>query len=255
MKNKSLLNMIAVLMILPSVSFAKAGASKKGKETRTPSMVAMDSATEDDKLTLSEMQRQIRLHHAQELLGKHYRKSVVRSGEKVSKINSQIYRWTKEMLPKKHRSKYQRVAQAIIDQAVKYEFDPVFLMSVIQGESSFNPDMLGKLDEIGLMQIRPATGEWIARKYGIKWKGEKSLKDPVENVKIGAAFLSYLRERFDSHARLYLAAYNMGQRNVDNALEKNIWPKDYPVHVMSRYVQFYEDLEQTAGAKRREKKS
>ncbi|MGE0529281.1 MAG: lytic transglycosylase domain-containing protein, partial [Bdellovibrionales bacterium] len=55
--------------------------------------------------------------------------------------------------------------------------------------------------------------------------------------------LDYLRSKFDSHARLYLAAYNMGQGNVGEALEKNVWPKDYPIHVMKFYVEFYSALD------------
>jgi soluble lytic murein transglycosylase len=191
------------------------------------------------KKTLSTQQREERLKHARELLGKYYKKSTVKVGENIPKINSMVYRWTKERLPAKFRKQHQKIAQTIIDESLKYKFDPIFLMSVIQGESSFRVDMIGGVGEIGLMQIRPTTGEWIAGIYNMKWKGEKSLFDPITNIKLGAAFLSYLRDRFDDHAQLYLAAYNMGQTNVNNALAKKIWPKDYPQHVMKHYVEFY----------------
>ena len=191
---------------------------------------------------VSKAQRLARLHHARELLGKHYSRSSVREGENVKRINSAIYRRTRERLPKAHRQEYKRVAQTIIDEAFKHNFDPVFLMSVIEQESSFIPTRKGALDEIGLMQLRPGTAEWIAEKYGMKWKGSKSLYDPVVNIRIGAAYLAYLREIFDSHAQLYLAAYNMGARNVASAREKNVWPKDYPGGVMRHYVDFYQSL-------------
>ncbi len=192
----------------------------------------------------STIQREFRLQHAKQLLGKYYRMSVVRSGEKIRKVNGRIYSFTRERLPKKYRKRYKQIAQTIIDESHKNEFDPVFLVSVILGESSFDPDRRGPLDEIGLMQLRPKTGEWIARKYGLPWKGEKTLKDPVSNIRLGAAYLHYLREKFDDHAQLYLAAYNMGQGNVNQALDKNVWPKDYPIHVMRRYLDFYSALEQ-----------
>ncbi len=201
------------------------------------------------------IQREVRLDHARELLGKYYPTSAVRSGEKVKKINARVYEWTKTRLPKKFRKKHEQLAQAIIDESQRYGFDPVFIMSVIQGESSFNPAMLGKLDEIGLMQIRPATGEWIAKMYGLKYKGDKSLLDPVQNVRIGTAFLHHLRGKFDSHAQLYLAAYNMGARNVNEALAEKIWPKDYPSHVMKYYVEFYSEIDAEAkAAKKAEQK-
>jgi soluble lytic murein transglycosylase len=185
-----------------------------------------------------EIQREIRLEHAHELLGKYYKKSAVRAGENVKKINKQIYTWTKERLPKKYRTQYKRIARAVIEESMKHEFDPVFVLSVIQNESSFNPNMLGALDEIGLMQLRPATAEWIANKFEMKFKGAKSLHDPVENIKLGCAYLDYLRDSLPN-AQLYISAYNMGKRNVERNLEDNTWPKEYANRVMKYYVEFY----------------
>lgn len=199
--------------------------------------------------SLSKAERMIRLEHAHELLGKHYRRSVVRNGERVKKINGMVYRWTRQQLPPKFRKDYKKIAQAIIDESLKHEFDPVFLMSVISNESKFDPTILGSFGEIGLMQILPPTGKWIAEMNGITWKGKKSLRDPVTNIRLGAAFLAYLRGKFDSHARLYLAAYNMGQRNVKDALEKNIWPKDYAANVMRYYIGYYSELQKNRKAK------
>jgi len=218
---------------LPAVAYIKA---IKDKTRRKPAGV---------------VQRESRLEHARELLGKHYSKSTVRSGEKIKKINARIYDWTKERLPKKFKRKHEILAQTIIDESQKYGFDPVFVLSVIQGESSFNPAMFGALDEIGLMQIRPGTGEWIAKMYNLPWKGKKTLLDPVQNVRLGMAFLDYLRDKFDSHAQLYLAAYNMGPRNVNQAVEQNIWPKDYASHVMKFYVEFYAEIEAEARASKK----
>jgi soluble lytic murein transglycosylase len=193
---------------------------------------------------LSRKQRKIRIKHAHELLGRYYKKSSVNVGESIPKINSAVYHWTREHLPPKYRDQSGTIAQTIIDQSTKHGFDPVFLMSVIEGESSWRPEKIGGVGEIGLMQIRPSTAKWMASRAGVKWKGDKTLFDPCKNIKIGAAYLSYLRDRFDDHARLYLAAYNMGQSNVDQALDKNIWPKDYPIHIMKRYVSFYETVGQ-----------
>jgi soluble lytic murein transglycosylase len=191
---------------------------------------------------LSSEQARLRLEHSQELLGKYYGRSTVRFGESVPKINSDIYRWTRERLPQKFKRDSGKIAQTIIDESLKRGFDPVFLISIIETESSFNPQVLGGAGEIGLMQILPSTAEWISAKAGLTYKGHKTLKDPVANIRIGAAYLAFLRDRFDMHARLYIAAYNMGQGNVDSAQAKNIWPKDYPGAVMRNYVSFYERL-------------
>lgn len=184
-----------------------------------------------------------RVAHARELLGKYYRKSAARVGERLPAAASFVREETRESLKGPKRVSAQ-VARAIVDEARKHELDPIFLMAVIQAESSFDPRKVGTSGEIGLMQILPATGKWIARKFGLPWKGKRTLRDPVQNVRIGAAYISYLREEFDSHSRLYLAAYNMGPLNVRKALSRKVWPKDYPIRVMERYIQYYSDLKE-----------
>jgi soluble lytic murein transglycosylase len=194
--------------------------------------------------TLASAQRLERLEHAQELLGSKYSRSVVRTGEQVQKVNGSIYKWTRGALAKKHKLQSQKIAQAVIDESLKLGFDPIFVLAVVQTESSFNPEQIGGVGEIGLMQIRPETGEWMAKKMGLAWRGKETLLDPVMNIKIGCAYLSWLRGRFDSHARLYLAAYNMGQANVRGLRQQDRWPKEYPARVMANYVGFYEELKE-----------
>lgn len=186
--------------------------------------------------------KQVRLSHARELLGRHYKRSIVRSGEAVRGIEKEIYLWTKHHLHPKFKRHAKAITHVILEESERYEFDPALILSVIQSESSFNPRMIGGVGEIGLMQIRPTTGKWMAKRAGVSWKGRQTLFDPIKNIKIGAAFLNYLRDEFDSHAQLYLAAYNMGQGNVRSALDQNIWPKDYPTLVMKNYVGFYSYL-------------
>jgi soluble lytic murein transglycosylase len=158
---------------------------------------------------------------------------------RLNTINGLIYQWTSQSLPRAFRPQSKVIAQAIIDESFKHDFDPVFVSSVILNESSFDPDKIGSVGEIGLMQVRPETGQWIARKDNLNWRGKASLHDPVTNIRLGTAYLSYLRVRFDSHARLYLAAYNMGQGNVKAALGRKVWPKDYALRVMKYYVSYY----------------
>ncbi|MGZ3723948.1 MAG: lytic transglycosylase domain-containing protein, partial [Bdellovibrionales bacterium] len=222
------------LVLIPTHAMAK-------KTKPTARAIASISAEQDEPLSLSEMQRESRLTHARELLGKYYKHSAVRAGEDVKQINSKIYAWTKERLPKKYKAQYKKIAQTIIDESMKREFDPVFLLSVIQNESSFNPSMLGSLDEIGLMQLRPGTADWIAKKFDLKYKGAETLHDPCVNIRIGTAYMDYLRDRLP-HAQLYISAYNMGKRNVDRNVEENTWPKQYASHVMRYYIEFYSSI-------------
>lgn len=184
----------------------------------------------------------MRADHAKELLGHRYKKSIVSSFEKHKGLEKNILATVEKRLPKSYKKSAHSVAETIIKEATKHNLDPYFVMAVISGESSFNPLALGPVGEIGMMQIRPSTGEWMAKLIKHKWRGEKTLRDPIMNIKLGTAYLAWLRQKFDNHGQLYLAAYNMGPRSVKKALDKKVWPKDYPRHVMKRYLAFYKAI-------------
>ncbi len=197
------------------------------------------------KRELASIKQEERVGHARELLGKKYRTSALKASESHLDLEQTILTLVEKRLPKKFKKHAHDVTEAIIVESNKHSFDPFFVMAVISGESSFNPDASGPVGEIGLMQLRPQTGKWIAEKIKTKWLGEDSLRDPVTNIVLGAAYLSFLREKFDGHGQLYLAAYNMGPKNVKNALARKIRPKDYPIHVMKRYLAFYREIQTT----------
>lgn len=184
-----------------------------------------------------------RIEHAKELLGRHYKKSAARQVERFApQIERHVRDWTRSSLRGKWRKFSRKISDTILAESKRYGFDPVFLLSVIESESSFAPSRIGSVGEIGLMQIRPSTGRWMAERLRTKWLGPRTLHDPVRNIRLGAAYLAFLREKFDQHSRLYLAAYNMGPTGVENALEKDVWPKDYPLRVMERYIARYKQL-------------
>lgn len=201
------------------------------------------SSTETPARSLASVRHTLRVEHARELMGKSYKKSIVSKFETKKDLEKNIYRVVNDRLPKAHKSKATRIARTIIEEASKYKLDPYFVMAVISGESSFNPHAVGPVGKIGMMQIRLTTGEWMAGLLKSNWKGEKTLNDPVENIKLGVAYLSWLREKFQGHGQLYLAAYNMGAKSVKNAVSRNVYPKDYPIHVMKRYIAFYRNIE------------
>ena len=195
-----------------------------------------------EKMKFSEEDAEISLSHAKELLGKYYSKSIVHQN-----INhSQLDQFLKEQIQEKLKGNWKKYAsdiyEVILTQSRQYGFDPLFLIAVIENESSFQPKIRGSFGEIGLMQLKPDTAQWIAKKYDLEWKGPNSLYNPIQNIIYGSAYLAHLREKFKSHGRLYLAAYNMGSRNVKKTLKRKIWPKTYPANVMQRYIKLYTEL-------------
>ncbi len=180
-----------------------------------------------------------RLTHAKELMGKSYAKSVVKKSEGVTQVNEMILQAIQESLSTPNKHWAAEIAQVITEQSYKYAFDPIFLMAMIRNESGFKPQIKGQFGEIGLMQILPATGQWVAEKYHLPWKGTQSLFRPKTNIELGAAYLDYLREQLGNHSRLYLSAFNMGIPNLKKNLKKNRTPFKYVNKVLSHYVSFY----------------
>lgn len=185
-----------------------------------------------------------RIAHVQELLGnRHLKLSQVHRKASDSKlIEKFVYEHTQKRLKGRWKNQARKVAQTILEESRRYQFDPLFLMAVIENESSFNPDARGTSGEIGLMQIMPNFAPWIAEKLGIRFNGVESLKDLRENIRLGAAYLDYLRKRFQWNGALYLAAYNMGTTSVVRHVSKNSIPKVYPGRVMKRYLKLYASI-------------
>lgn len=151
--------------------------------------------------------------------------------------HGRIFFMVKKYLPLRHHASAQLITQTIIQEAKKHKIDPHIVTALIAGESSFNPLAIGPVGEVGLMQLRPSTAHWTARKMKLPWLGVSSLKNPVINIRLGMAYLSYLKKRFHGHGtHVYLAAYNMGETSVINFLAKNIQPEIYSRHVMKRYI-------------------
>lgn len=191
--------------------------------------------------SLASIPQDIRVDHAKELMGRSYKRSVVSKVEDKQGLNHHIFLTVEKRLPKAKKQLAHAITDVIITEATKHALDPYFILAVIAGESSFNPQAIGPVGEIGLMQIRTSTGKWMAEIINYPWNGEETLRDPLANIRLGTAYLAWLREKFRGHGQLYLAAYNMGPRSVKNALKRDVWPKDYPIHVMKRYIAFYHE--------------
>ncbi len=105
----------------------------------------------------------------------------------------------------------------IAGHARNYELDPALLAAVVYRESKFDPDARSASGAIGLMQLLPTTAKGIATHTGGRGFVVSDLRDPEINVRYGAFYLRRLMRKYGD-LRLALAAYNAGQRNVDEWL-------------------------------------
>ncbi len=114
----------------------------------------------------------------------------------------------------------------ILASAELYKLDLHLLLSVIRTESRFRPRAVSSAGAIGLMQIMPTTGQWVAEKNGIEDFDVDDLYDPETNIRLGSWYLHYLIGRF-ADIKTALAAYNAGPGAVDRWREskEEIFPE------------------------------
>jgi soluble lytic murein transglycosylase len=98
--------------------------------------------------------------------------------------------------------------------AHNYRLQPALLAAVIYAESKFKPDAKSSSGAIGLMQLQPSTAEGIAIRTGGSKFTTSDLYNPELNIRYGSWYLRHLLDKYGNE-RLALAAYNAGQRNVD----------------------------------------
>ena len=84
--------------------------------------------------------------------------------------------------------------------AAEFSLDPAYVASVVLAESSFDAEAVSSAGAIGLMQIMPATGEWIAGKLEDEPFDVQRLYQPEVNLRYGCWYLRFLLDRYDEDA-------------------------------------------------------
>lgn len=106
-----------------------------------------------------------------------------------------------------------------------YGLDPYLVAAIIKTESGFDKDIVSSMGAVGLMQIMPSTGEWIARQLNIENFSIDMLKNKDVNIEMGCWYLNYLKGQL-KHRNEILAAYNGGIGNVFKWLQDPRYSED-----------------------------
>lgn len=141
----------------------------------------------------------------------------------------------KEEYPVKYEALIKKNAEA-------YQLDPYLVLSIMRCESSFQEDAVSSRGAIGLMQVMPDTGAWIAHKLAEEPFHEEILYDADTNIRYGCWYLGFLENRLN-HVRInIIAAYNAGHGSVEKWVEDPQYAQSgvltsIPYPETERYVQ------------------
>lgn len=118
-------------------------------------------------------------------------------------------------IEKKQYPLSERYAEDIKEMAQTYGIPEVILWAIVCTQSGFASNLEGKDGGIGLMQLTPAEFAMIQTDL-LKESPEDAgrLYDPKKNLECGAAYLSYLYQRYGVWETVF-AAFDAGTEAVD----------------------------------------
>jgi soluble lytic murein transglycosylase len=127
-------------------------------------------------------------------------------------IGREDHRMTRQDLELYYPRAFTDLAEAAAEEE---NLSPALFLALIRTESAFSPGIRSSAGATGLTQLMGAAAadmaERLRRRGGPDYAagGELDLEDPAANIRLGAAYLRYLMDRFESPL-LALLAYNGG---------------------------------------------
>ncbi|HEX5041097.1 MAG TPA: LysM peptidoglycan-binding domain-containing protein [Candidatus Limnocylindria bacterium] len=100
----------------------------------------------------------------------------------------------------------------ILAEAKRYGVSPSLALAVAWQESGWRQDVVSHSGAVGVMQLMPATGEWVGEAM---LGASVDLRDARSNIRAGVRLLRHYVDRYRGNLDLVLAAYYQGQRGVD----------------------------------------
>ncbi|HOJ76509.1 MAG TPA: lytic transglycosylase domain-containing protein [Bacillota bacterium] len=113
--------------------------------------------------------------------------------------------------------------EKIIAASKQKQVDPALISAIVFVESRFNPKAQSSKGALGLMQVMPQTGKWVAEKIALPDFTDHNLLNPNLNIDIGIWYFRYLIDHFNQNEALALAAYNAGMGYVERWIQSKLW--------------------------------
>jgi soluble lytic murein transglycosylase len=106
------------------------------------------------------------------------------------------------------------------------EVEPALVYSIVRQESWFNPKTVSSANALGLMQVTPAAGKYLAGKFKVPFDQKRLLSDQSYNVQFGAAELGDNLQGYRGSYIMAFAGYNAGRGRVRDWVAKYGDPRD-----------------------------
>lgn len=117
--------------------------------------------------------------------------------------------------------------QDIVTYSQKNKVDPFLIAAIIKNESNFNHKAVSKVGAVGLMQIMPDTGRWIAEQMGLESYNDTDLYQTRTNIRMGCWYLGELDHEFKHNLALVMIAYNAGRGQTHAWMEAYGWDDNF----------------------------
>ncbi len=108
------------------------------------------------------------------------------------------------------------------------QLNPLLVTALIRQESRFEPKIRSVAGAVGLMQVMPGTGDWIAKQIKLE---QFNSEIPKDNILLGTWFLNYTHQQYDNNSLFAIASYNAGP----NAVSK--WRDRYNISDPDEFVE------------------
>ncbi|MGB3271381.1 MAG: lytic transglycosylase domain-containing protein, partial [Xanthobacteraceae bacterium] len=106
------------------------------------------------------------------------------------------------------------------------DIERAIVYAIARQESGFNPAVVSPAQAYGLMQVTPAAGKYVARRYGTSFDLKRLRSDSPYNVAFGAAELASLIDDYRGSYILTFAGYNAGRGSVRKWIARYGDPRD-----------------------------
>jgi soluble lytic murein transglycosylase-like protein len=91
------------------------------------------------------------------------------------------------------------IKRVAIEQALKHNIDPALVLAIIRVESGGRTHVIGRANEIGLMQLKP------------QYHGEGASFNYIKNIKAGVKYLASIKARHGGrYPNSWFVFYNVG---------------------------------------------